>query len=149
MPYFIYIWRRKHAVVAGFSNVHGGALMGAQSRCTTFIIDADKYPLLGVCVCVCVCLNNRLKMNIHSQVMVLLPHISSLCGTATLLHARLSSTHMFTLTCVCDCVIVCARLQHSGDAAPASCVIPRLWFQKALQVSALGVNTHTDTHFDE
>lgn len=63
-------------------------LRRAQSRCTTFIIDADKYPLhdvgcvfqcvsvyfwvatglsvvlnvvIPVCVCVCVCLNNEKK----------------------------------------------------------------------------------------
>lgn len=67
--------------------VRGGALMGAQSRCTTFIIDVDKHPLHDVgrrcewvfqcvrvyfwvvtavgpykggytCLHVCVCLNN-------------------------------------------------------------------------------------------
>lgn len=43
-------------------------------------------------------------MSIHSQPVILFPHIPSLCGTVTLQHARLVLTHtyLFTLPCVCN-----------------------------------------------
>lgn len=43
-------------------------------------------------------------MSIHSQPVILFPHIPSLCGTVRLQHARLvlTRTYLFTLLCPCD-----------------------------------------------
>lgn len=90
--------------------------------------------MLGKGVCVCVfALALITDSNEHPQSTYGPSHLLPVWYHHTAAGTSVIDTHVYVYSHVCDCVTAAAR------------VFTRLRFQKASQVSALAVNTHTDT----